>query len=122
MRPLTPQRARQERRYRVLRVAWLRTHRECGRCSQRASEVHHMAGRDGYRLLETSKWIALCHSCHQWVTEHPTQAVDQGFSLRRHCLPYLACCVTDNLFGDIPCDLAPDHDGLHSWEPEVDIW
>jgi hypothetical protein len=42
-----------------------------------------MAGRDGYRLLDQSGFKALCRPCHQWVTEHPTEAFDVGLSVHR---------------------------------------
>jgi hypothetical protein len=41
--------------------------------------VHHMKGRGKY-YLDTSTWIPLCLSCHEWVETHPKEAREMGFS------------------------------------------
>lgn len=52
-------------------------------CGVTPTEVHEL-GRGAYR---TSCWlnpelcIALCRACHQWVTEHPTEAQILGLAL-----------------------------------------
>jgi hypothetical protein len=83
MRRNTPKRATEMRAYALLRKAWLENHQTCERCYHRATEVHHKAGRDGWRLLAIELWAALCHDCHQYITEHPKQALAQGWSLSR---------------------------------------
>ena len=56
----------------------------CERCqAAQATEVHHKAGRSGHRLTDVSRWAALCHDCHMHVTANPSEAYEQGWSLRR---------------------------------------
>lgn len=55
----------------------------CLRCGALATEVHHKAGRVGGLLLDESKWAAVCAGCHRYITEHPAEAVDRGWSLLR---------------------------------------
>lgn len=47
-----------------------------------ATEVHHMAGR-GAALLDESRWLPLCRDHHAYVTEHPREAIERGWSLPR---------------------------------------
>ena len=55
----------------------------CLRCGGRAEEVHHKAGRLGALLLDDTKWAAMCHPCHVYATEHPSEAIERGWSLPR---------------------------------------
>lgn len=74
--------------YAKIRKGWLPEHRECQAalpgCCKIATQVHHKAGRSGDLLLETDKWLACCHRCHTWITEHSAAAVELGLSLRRN--------------------------------------
>jgi hypothetical protein len=88
----TSRRAGQEREYAKLRLVFLEENPGCqagpgalprAGCTAWATQVHHMAGRDGYRLLDQSRWRALCGPCHVWVTEHPFEAFEVGLSLHR---------------------------------------
>ena len=52
-------------------------------CAVTPSEVHEL-GRGSYRSscwLDPELCIALCRPCHQWVTEHPTEAQVLGLAL-----------------------------------------
>jgi hypothetical protein len=84
MRPRTPKRAAQERLYRVQAKVFLADHEHCVRCSQPATEVHHQAGREGWRLLYQPWWVPLCSGCHRLVTLNPTWALQVGLSRKRH--------------------------------------
>lgn len=42
-------------------------------CLVRSSEVHHMKGR-GIHFLSEEHWLAVCHSCHQWIEDHKKEA------------------------------------------------
>lgn len=92
----TPQRERRkagERRWYTARAEVLAEHPCCQACDvlfeernrpvQRATEVHHMAGRTGARLWE-GPFLAVCHRCHCWITEHPKEALALGLSLKRN--------------------------------------
>jgi hypothetical protein len=46
-------------------------------------QVHHMEGRIGDLLLDKSKWLAVCHPCHEKITEDSKQAIELGLSYRR---------------------------------------
>lgn len=83
MRPVSKKRAVLQRLYTRKREAFLDEHPHCARCGERSLQVHHMAGRIGALLLDDSKWLAVCGWCHQWLTEHPAQAIADGHSLPR---------------------------------------
>lgn len=83
MRAVSKQRARDLREYRPARDAFLAEHFRCqfpAGCTQTFTELHHRAGRRGAMLLDQSRWSALCHAHHSWVTEHPAAAVEMGIS------------------------------------------
>lgn len=69
------------------RKAFLLKHEECeakiSNCTFVASEVHHKAGREGKLLLDKSKWLAICHNCHVYITENSREAIELGLSLSR---------------------------------------
>ena len=71
--------ARRDRQYRVLRGHWLGEHPNCEACAREATDVHHMAGRLGYRLLDVATWMATCPECHRWIHEHPAEARELGW-------------------------------------------
>jgi hypothetical protein len=79
-------RARQEREYAKLRAEWLPKHSRCEwpeGCDQAATDVHHRAGRSGYRLTDPSRWSALCRPHHMRATTEPAEAYRLGISERR---------------------------------------
>lgn len=81
-------RSAEERIYTAKRIIFLAEHPMCqfhisGICTQVATEVHHKEGRTGKNYLDITKWLAGCHSCHQWATDHPKEAIELGFSLKR---------------------------------------
>lgn len=88
MRARTPKRARQERQYLRDRAVFLAEHPNCEMrledCTAIATEVHHMRGRDGARLLDQDYWLPGCRSCHHAVTVNPQMAYDLGLSLHRN--------------------------------------
>jgi len=84
VKPRSDNRARQERDYTVMRGQFLADHATCDVCHRQATEVHHVRGRSGWRLLYTPWWLALCSDCHRRITEHPAEAVAAGLSASRH--------------------------------------
>lgn len=44
--------------------------------------IHHKKGRGRY-YLDSTTWIPLCMTCHQWVEEHPAQAKELNLSQSR---------------------------------------
>jgi len=81
-------RIKEERLYSAQRIIYLGEHPLCefhiaGICTHVATEVHHKEGRTGENYLDKTKWLAGCHQCHQWATDHPKEAIELGFSLKR---------------------------------------
>lgn len=80
-------RAKQERSYSVLRKEFLEANPECEAklkmCRGEATDVHHMAGRVGDKLLDTEYWLAVCRPCHLWLESHPVAAKQLGLSESR---------------------------------------
>lgn len=77
-------RAKQERTYSRLRKDFLTTRSLCEAnlqriCTHKATDVHHIAGRSGKLLNDTSKWMAVCRSCHNWIEEHPVESTEKGY-------------------------------------------
>ena len=83
MRTATKKRAAAVRIYIKKRREFLEHNPWCLRCGGKATEVHHKAGRVGAALLDDTKWAAVCSDCHRYITGHPTEAVERGWSLPR---------------------------------------
>lgn len=58
----------------------------CERCGIRATNFHHRKNRSQGGLNELSNALLLCGSgttgCHGWITEHPAEAYEMGWSVR----------------------------------------
>jgi 5-methylcytosine-specific restriction endonuclease McrA len=54
----------------------------CQRCGTNPSvDIHEVVRRSqGGSILDPANLRALCRRCHMWVTEHPKQAEEEGFS------------------------------------------
>ena len=50
-----------------------------GLCTNNSTDVHHIAGRVGELLLDTSLWLSVCRSCHVWIETHPHESTQLGF-------------------------------------------
>ncbi len=56
----------------------------CGRSSHWLGlQVHHRQGRRGPHANDPANLVTLCGECHQWVTEHPAEAYETGWQVRR---------------------------------------
>lgn len=51
--------------------------------SQRATEVHHMAGRTGKMLMNQKYWMPVCRTAHVKITNDSKWARDNGYTLTR---------------------------------------
>lgn len=85
---VTPNRAvlagRRKARYAQKARAFKRKYPFCTLCWVRPTQdVHHLAGRRGDRLLDDTKWIALCRLCHDWIHANPKLAKQRGLMLSR---------------------------------------
>lgn len=52
-------------------------------CTGRTEGVHHMEGRIGKNLTDTTKKIAACNSCNRRAETHPLEAKKLGLSKSR---------------------------------------
>lgn len=86
--PRSQKRSKEEKLYSAKRIIFLQEHPMCeahlpGICTEYSTDVHHKEGRIGDLLLDDTKWLALCRSCHDWCENHPTEAQEKGFSIKR---------------------------------------
>lgn len=58
------------------------------------TQVHHMKGKVGFAddearekniplLIDIRFWIPVCQVAHDWITEHSSEAIEQGYSILR---------------------------------------
>ena len=83
MRRATKKRAALIRIYMKRREEYLTANPWCIRCGGNADQIHHRAGRVGAALLDESRWASACGDCHRYITEHPAEAIQRGWSLSR---------------------------------------
>lgn len=48
-----------------------------------ATEVHHIEGREGWRLNNTDKWLGVSRAGHDWINTFPDLARERGFTTSR---------------------------------------
>ena len=51
-------------------------------CNGASTDVHHKKGRGKYHLV-ISTWLSVCRACHNYIEEHPEEAIELGFSEKR---------------------------------------
>jgi len=87
IRKISKKRSAQVRTYSKIRKEFLEENPYCQaripECTIQATQVHHKAGREGDRLNDTSRFLAVCDSCHKWIELNPLKAKEQGYSLSR---------------------------------------
>lgn len=74
---------REDRTRRLLVAQVLEEHPVCQRCHRsRSTDVHEVVRRSQWAAgyLARSNVRALCRKCHIYVTEHPREAVEDGWS------------------------------------------
>lgn len=45
----------------------------------RSVDIHHKAGRTGWRLNDESQWMAVSRKAHEWIHQHPSEARKRGW-------------------------------------------
>lgn len=82
---MAPKRAGQHQEYMKLRKDYLALYPICEveECQNKSSEIHHQAGREGERLLDTNFFMAVCREHHRYYTEHSAEAISKGYSFKR---------------------------------------
>lgn len=85
IRKVSKKRARQLREYKPLRDKYLSEHPVCECCKiHLATQCHHMAGKEGLRLLDVTRFFAVCHTCHERITRDSKWAIENGYSISRN--------------------------------------
>lgn len=71
----------EEKLYRTkTRIEFLLSHPKCQVCGKRKStQVHHKRGKRGPLLNDVRHFLAVEMECHDWITNHTTEAREQGF-------------------------------------------
>lgn len=72
--------------YNGKRIIFLSENKECfakfNGCYGDATDVHHSRGMGRY-LNDTTTWLPLCRSCHNYIETHPKEAKEKGYSRSR---------------------------------------
>jgi hypothetical protein len=78
-------RAVEEALYVKLVAVWKKG-KKCGvrECGLDCDDAHHMAGREGALLLDTTKWFPTCREHHAQITTDSAWAIREGYSLPRN--------------------------------------
>lgn len=45
----------------------------------RSCDIHHKAGRTGWRLNDESQWLAVSREAHEWIHANPSEARRRGW-------------------------------------------
>jgi len=73
--------------YGKLREAFLIVNPHCKaklqKCTAKATDVHHKAGRIGENYLKIGTWLAVCRNCHRWIEDNPEAAKELNLSESR---------------------------------------
>lgn len=69
--------------YLKVRLGYLNEHKLCEVCAKPATDVHHVKGRLGDNLTDTSKFMAVCRSCHTKIENNRQWAYEKGYLLKR---------------------------------------
>jgi len=57
----------------------------CERCGEKiTAHVHHLAGKEGGKLIDPKNLSGLCEDCHSWAHAHPADARQEGWMVRRN--------------------------------------
>lgn len=89
MKKLSKRRSSQNKEYLKLRKEFLERpeNKWCPVCLRglngvqsvtRATEIHHINGREGIALCDEKNWVALSTIGHRWVHANPKQAMKHG--------------------------------------------
>lgn len=73
--------------YRIARDKYFIEHSICEaristNCCSVPVDLHHKKSR-GKHLCDVSTFMSVCRPCHTWIHEHPTEALELGFIIKR---------------------------------------
>lgn len=77
--PLSLKRGKQLAEYAILMKDFKEKNTLCkagipNHCTNKATDIHHIAGRVGEKLNDTKDWIHICRGCHTWIHNNPKEA------------------------------------------------
>lgn len=55
---------------------------KCGG-KKRATDVHHLEGRSGKKMLDPKTWMAVCRECHNHIHDHDGESLEKGLKKSR---------------------------------------
>lgn len=81
IKPISDKRKVQMAEYHKVRLDYLNLHRKCEYegCNKNATEIHHMAARNGDRLTDAQYFMAICRPHHQHLHLHPIESRERGY-------------------------------------------
>lgn len=82
---ISKKRQKQNREYLQARREYLSKNPICGvkGCSKEAVEIHHKAGRENERLVDSSNFLGVCSSHHRMIELAPEWAKENEYSTSR---------------------------------------
>ncbi|RYD56988.1 MAG: HNH endonuclease [Sphingobacteriales bacterium] len=84
---VSEQKKKDDSKYKKLRKVFLKENGYCmvqkKGCTGTATQVHHKKGRIGKDYLDVTTWLPVCPTCHDHITEHSKEAIEEGYSERR---------------------------------------
>lgn len=84
IRPISKRRAQELAIYRERRKVFLIKRRWCSVFKyQRSTQVHHMKGRTGKRLLDERFWLAVSWKGQLWIHENVRESIKRGWIILR---------------------------------------
>jgi hypothetical protein len=86
--PVSDKRKEQNKDYGLVRLNYLANHMECEAkietvCDGAAIEIHHKGGRSGEMLTNQEYFLAVCRGCHDYIHQHPLDALRRNLSISR---------------------------------------
>ncbi len=85
LRRVSKKRSRENAQYAKQRKAYFAEPRVCAVMKDktgealRATEIHHIEGRIGAKLLDESHWLPVSRWGHEWIHSHPKEAREKGW-------------------------------------------
>lgn len=75
----------QNSEYSKVRLEYLKIFPVCEvlNCGNKATEIHHKAGRSGMLLTDANHFLAVCEACHKYIELNPLWSKEHGYSESR---------------------------------------
>lgn len=82
---VSTKRAAENQVYARLRKDYLEVFMVCEvvECHRKATQIHHIKGREGDLFCDVNNFLAVCDVCHQRITIDSAWAISQGYSILR---------------------------------------